>query len=241
MPFNYGKVSSEGSDDEAQTHPGPGRVTFWTRVCGLGRHLRWPATFLLLLTILAAEVQVLHRQPASLEIGDEINGIKKFLPDERYSSDHVTTSSLNETKQHWLALLPKGGGFLHIPTHASHTLPPPIHIPSLPGKDVFAIAVFHQMHCLYHMTAYIDTLVLQMRAGNMTIDEQKLSHNDHCFNYLRNAIMCTADTTLEGQALTHGERETPGTDGTGAVHVCRDYDGVFTWAERNRLYDVAHL
>lgn len=97
------------------------------------------------------------------------------------------------------------------------------------------------MHCLYHMTAYIDTLVLQMRAGNTTIDEQKLSHNDHCFDYLRNAIMCTADTTLEGQALTHGERDTPGTDGTGAVHVCRDYEGVFAWAERNRLYDVAHL
>lgn len=89
MPFNYGKVSSEGSDDEAQTHPGPGRVTFWTRVCGIGRHLRWPATFLLLLTILAAEVQVLHRQPASLKIGDEINGIVPTCKHPRTPRTHI--------------------------------------------------------------------------------------------------------------------------------------------------------
>lgn len=53
--------------------------------------------------------------------------------------------------------------------------------------------------------------------------------------------MCNADTTLEGQAQTEGWRDTPGTDGTGGVHVCRDYDEVVAWAEGRRLYDVVHL
>ncbi len=91
------------------------------------------------------------------------------------------------------------------------------------------------------MQAYMDELAMQMRAGNMTLDEHQLIHNDHCFNYLRNAIMCTADTTLEGQIEGEDWDGEAGTDGTGALHVCRDWDEVVAWAEGNRLYDLAHL
>lgn len=76
LPFRYGKVSNESSaDDESQTHPGPGRVTFWSRMCGVALKLRWPSTFFLLLVILAAQVQILHRQPTTMPVGGEINGI----------------------------------------------------------------------------------------------------------------------------------------------------------------------
>ncbi|KAJ4341738.1 hypothetical protein N0V95_007130 [Ascochyta clinopodiicola] len=247
MHFGYGKVGSESSDDDQQ--PEFSRVTFWTRICDTIRWLRWPSTFFLLFLILTAEISILRRQPATLSVGSEINGIvpnfgtyqKKFVSDDRYHSDHRTHESFNETKQNWLHLAPKGGGFIHIPTPTSYTLPPAIHFPELPAKEVFTIAAFHQMHCLYHVTAYTDTLVLQMRAGNTTLDEHQLSHNNHCVNYLRNAIMCTADTTLEGQAQTEGWRDTAGTDGTGGLHVCRDWDEVVAWAEGRRLYDVLHL
>lgn len=113
--------------------------------------------------------------------------------------------------------------------------------PVLRGKDTYVLAVFHQMHCLYHMQAYMDVLAMQIRAGNTTLDERKLIHNDHCFNYLRNAIMCTADTTLEGQIEGEDWDGEAGTDGTGAMHVCKNWDEVVSWAERNRLYDLAHL
>lgn len=74
--FQYGKVSNESStDDESQANPGPGRITFWTRVCDIALKLRWPSTFALLLVILAAQVQMLHRQPISIPIGGEINGL----------------------------------------------------------------------------------------------------------------------------------------------------------------------
>jgi hypothetical protein len=149
MLFNYGKVGSESStDDEQQTHPGSGRNTFWTRTCDMARWLRWPSTFFLLCVVLAAEISILQKQPASLAIGGEINGIvptckslnsrgfsahfnshllvgkhqKKFLADDRYNSDHKTTTSINETKQHWLDLVPRKSPS---PPHLTHPLTNP--------------------------------------------------------------------------------------------------------------------
>lgn len=128
-----------------------------------------------------------------------------------------------------------GGGFMQIPDYAKYSLPPPMHFESSPGKEVFTIAVFHEMHCLMHMTAYMDKLVMQIRNKEWTIDESRLAHNDHCFNYLLNALMCAADTTLEGQSQADMFKNVPGTDGTGAVHNCRNYDEVYKWAEQHRL------
>ncbi|KAL1655456.1 hypothetical protein SLS61_001920 [Didymella pomorum] len=204
MPFKYGKVSDESStDDESQTYPGPGRVTSWIRLCNFAFKLRWPSTLFLLFVILAAQVQILHRQPAAMPVGGEINGIvphfdtsqKKFLKDTRYNSDHKTPASMATTKANWLALAPRGGGMLNLPDYARHTLPPPMHydeFPQLKDKDT-------------------------------------------------NAIMCMADATLEGQIEGDGWDGETGTDGTGAMHVCRNWDEVVRWAEGKRLYDVAHL
>jgi len=105
-----------------------------------------------------------------------------------------------------------------------------MHYPSLPHQDIYAIALFHQLHCLHSLSHFTDTLLLQLRRRDYTLDASAIEHNDHCFNYLRNALMCCGDTTLEGQAQTPGFRNVPGTDGTGAVHVCRNYDEVVAWA-----------
>ncbi|KAF3010009.1 hypothetical protein E8E13_011405 [Curvularia kusanoi] len=154
MPFKYGQIRSENDDEQ---HPGPGRITFWSRVCDVTRKLQWPSIFLLLLVILSAQIQILHRQPASMPIGSDINSLvptfgksqKKFLKDTRYNSDHKTTASIAKAKEEWHKLAPKGGGFIEVPDYKSHTLPPPMHfneMPQLRGKETFAIAVFHQMH-----------------------------------------------------------------------------------------------
>jgi hypothetical protein len=49
--------------------------------------------------------------------------------------------------------------------------------------------------------------------------------------------MCCGDTTLEGQAQTPELKDIAGTDGTGAVHVCRNYDEIVSWAERRKITD----
>jgi hypothetical protein len=116
-----------------------------------------------------------------------------------------------------------------------------MHFPEFPGKEMFAIAVFHQIHCLYHMQSFIDTLALQIRSRDWELDEGALGHMDHCFNYLRNEVMCASDLTLEGQAQTLGWMDRDGTDGTGGTHVCRDFEEVKGWAEGKRVYDNLHL
>lgn len=53
------------------------------------------------------------------------------------------------------------------------------------------------------------------------------SHIRHCFDYLRQALMCAADTNMEVL-----DPETHTTSGWGQGKQCRDYDEVVMWAEK---------
>lgn len=56
-------------------------------------------------------------------------------------------------------------------------------------------------------------------------------HAAHCFEYLRNSILCSADMTLEGQPSTTNE-------GEGQAHVCRDREEAIAWIEARRVDDL---
>lgn len=53
------------------------------------------------------------------------------------------------------------------------------------------------------------------------------SHVRHCFDYIRQTLMCSADTNLEVL-----DRETRATSGWGQRRQCRSYHEVFEWAEK---------
>jgi len=57
----------------------------------------------------------------------------------------------------------------------------------------------------------------------------RMSHVAHCFDYLRQAILCAADPALEAPAVMQGHL---GVDGWGDMHQCRDIGAVFEWTER---------
>ncbi len=54
-------------------------------------------------------------------------------------------------------------------------------------------------------------------------------HMRHCFDYLRHALMCAADTNLETV-----DPETRVTTGWNSERQCRDYASVLAWAEQWR-------
>lgn len=54
-------------------------------------------------------------------------------------------------------------------------------------------------------------------------------HLNHCWDYLRQTIMCNADVTLEWRKYN----EQVGT-GWGYQHECKDWDAIITWAEKYR-------
>lgn len=58
-------------------------------------------------------------------------------------------------------------------------------------------------------------------------------HASHCFNYIRQGILCTLDSTLEGAGGGSGAA-----DGSGQVHVCRSREEAIAWLESNRRDDT---
>lgn len=59
-------------------------------------------------------------------------------------------------------------------------------------------------------------------------------HIFHCFDYLRQAVMCHGDTALEG-ADEYGVAEgtdvmSHGTYGIGTTHLCKDWDALYEYA-----------
>ncbi|PIL23329.1 hypothetical protein GSI_14640 [Ganoderma sinense ZZ0214-1] len=85
------------------------------------------------------------------------------------------------------------------------SIPPPgkgfVH---LGGGRTFGIALYHQMHCL-------DT-----------------KHVHHCFNYLREAILCEADTAIEpGMPTSSWSSDVDGAGMMGSGRTCKDWTQVY--------------
>jgi hypothetical protein len=57
-------------------------------------------------------------------------------------------------------------------------------------------------------------------------------HANHCFEYLRNQLLCMGDMTLEGSQSV--------LDATGKAqaHMCRNMDEAKAWIEERRVDDI---
>jgi hypothetical protein len=71
----------------------------------------------------------------------------------------------------------------------------------------------------------------------ITPDGHSAPHTTHCWDYLRQSIMCCADTSLEGSAPFSKNQ----TNGFGNVHVCKNYKEVTAWIETTRLDDEQYV
>jgi hypothetical protein len=74
----------------------------------------------------------------------------------------------------------------------------------------------------------------------MSVDPIKMPwHINHCFEYIRQAIMCAGDVALEGAATEfpegEGGEDRGGSDGWDAKHVCKDYGQVYEYLERETI------
>jgi hypothetical protein len=101
------------------------------------------------------------------------------------------------------------------------------------SSTVFTTAMTHQLHCLYAIVEVFSGLT-----SNNTdkVPKETPWHLNHCFEYLRQSIMCCGDIALEGQATTFPQGVT-GSDGWDSKHVCKDYRQIFEYLEENRAND----
>ena len=109
----------------------------------------------------------------------------------------------------WASLFPAGsGGFVRLG----------------PARRPFGFALFHQMHCLVRIRRAMATRHLT-------------GHVHHCFNYLRQAILCEANPAVEPVIPILGRRSV----NAEIPHTCRDWSQVYAFAEANYNASISEL
>ncbi|EJD46592.1 hypothetical protein AURDEDRAFT_32543, partial [Auricularia subglabra TFB-10046 SS5] len=107
-------------------------------------------------------------------------------------------------------LLPQGGGILHLGPH----------------NAPFSISMFHQLRCLDIIGRELVTRMTAETTGQLG-PPSVLSQ--HCMNYLRQMILCRADTTLESATTPYG----PHVVTRAVTHTCNNWEEVYAAAEEN--------
>ncbi|KAI0828635.1 hypothetical protein BC628DRAFT_1316485 [Trametes gibbosa] len=83
-----------------------------------------------------------------------------------------------------------------------------------PANRTFTISMTHQMHCL-------DVFRVAFATGS----QEYTHHVGHCLRYMRQKVLCLADTTLEVATpdLDQDGQLRYSSTGYGSVHRCRDW------------------
>ncbi|KEZ43964.1 hypothetical protein SAPIO_CDS4171 [Scedosporium apiospermum] len=145
------------------------------------------------------------------------------------TNDHVPPStkeaarrSAIRTLHNWIELSSDSRGYVQFQDADSYDLPNPYITPVNRTSDGpgYMVSLYHQLHCLSYLVEHF-----QAGYSGVELTDEIAHHSSHCFDYLRQAIMCAADTTLEG--------DTEYGPGWGSKHECKDYDAVLKWANEH--------
>lgn len=112
------------------------------------------------------------------------------------------------------------------------------------GDIELNVAMYHQLHCLhavrlayYYALSQTNETLADMVDGRWdAYGMHSLHHTVHCFDYLRQAIMCAADSNLEVY-----NAEAHHVDAFGIDKQCRDLSVVDEWAVKWRTSDRAGI
>jgi len=259
----YSNIGQDDRDDRSSTEigslmgeekqwgleeamPRQGRQSRTSRACAVFNTWRWLIDTTLLVAILVVVLRM--RQPSlgaeDYQLSGDITGfspsfsqrIVKFEPEYDYAPNNISEFFEPEVLDRWNKLMPKGIGFQEVKDPGNpkyHDLPTPVSW--YEGQTVFTTSWTHQLHCLW--------AIVQTYAGlksNVTLPPDHHWHMIHCFSYMRQAIICNADTALEGKETTFPDHN-GGSDGWDAHHVCKDIGEVRKWMEDVRAYDAQQI
>ncbi|MCJ1301985.1 hypothetical protein MMC08_004786, partial [Hypocenomyce scalaris] len=131
--------------------------------------------------------------------------------------------------QLWNGLVPIGAGYIRVPNPRQFNLPPSeaLEDDGSGYAEMYQASVVHQLHCMGVLRNYT-----RAYETGLPIPSGGHLHVRHCIEYVRQAILCTADTTLE-QANAGGAF-----NAQGAVHQCRDWNLVKAFLEDTRVDDA---
>ncbi|UKZ49096.1 hypothetical protein TrVGV298_003335 [Trichoderma virens] len=175
-----------------------------------------------------------------VETGSDINGLYKtvshtytFLkPEEdKFIPNMTSNDNRMEIRKNWDMLMPLGSGSVLIPDYLDHPLlGKPITDDPIRSGPLFEASWTHALHCLYYSVDSYHQLIL-----NGPSEDDNPRHAAHCFEYLRNSILCNLDMTLEGSMSTPDDKE------RGQPHVCRNREEAIAWIEARRMDDAQDI
>ncbi|KAJ9218319.1 hypothetical protein DTO166G4_185 [Paecilomyces variotii] len=116
----------------------------------------------------------------------------------------------------WNAIIPNGLGYIKHPELA---------------PELSVVGVIHQLHCLYLVRRAYYSTASNNEDFDFNID--RAPHVAHCFDYLRQSLMCAADANLEPATQMINNNPNWGFD-----RQCRSYEEVKAWAEQWRVFDA---
>ncbi|VTT64839.1 unnamed protein product [Fusarium fujikuroi] len=127
-------------------------------------------------------------------------------------------------------------------------------IPGEPGQYVIELNVFHQLHCLVGDTnASMSSMIPPIRRSSDTaqnmirkrlyIEDGKydpnhkltgIEHLEHCYDALRQSLMCSADITPLPWVWSDKAQEAK--EVARVMHTCRDFDILRNWAREHAVH-----
>lgn len=148
-----------------------------------------------------------RKMPASgpTFVGDDF---PRYLPFNASNSETIEAvleeslrfSTTRENAANWQAILPGDVGYIRLG----------------PSHRVFAISMFHQLHCLVQLAGLLANTNPDLRKSKALPNWEDMNHSghvQHCFNYVRQNILCAADETEEDGGWMCRNFETVRTDG----------------------------
>ncbi|KAF2967463.1 hypothetical protein GQX73_g6086 [Xylaria multiplex] len=202
------------------------RHTFISRV----KHYIWFVDTVLLLVV-ASLLFVLIRdgrrdaQHSSWQIGGDSSGtgpefstqVVKWEADAAFVPENTTEFFSEDTLDQWKTLMPADGQRMKAGTGFGAK-----------GESFSTTSMTHQLHCLFMM----GRIYAGVTAGTTdSLPTDYHAHFLHCIDYLRQAVMCSADIALELHDSSDADDLGPQDGGWNGHHVCKDYTQVLGYLE----------
>ncbi|RAK89241.1 hypothetical protein BO79DRAFT_146831 [Aspergillus costaricaensis CBS 115574] len=99
--------------------------------------------------------------------------------------------------------------------------------------SVVQITMFHQLHCLASLRKALQEA---SNGQDIGIDHTANTHWPHCMHFLREAVICSADGTLERPGYYPNGTGQTFINGYGDIRYCRSSEELYRLRETNRLY-----
>ncbi|KAK4182493.1 hypothetical protein QBC35DRAFT_395877 [Podospora australis] len=154
-----------------------------------------------------------------------------FHNDPRFKS----VRTLDEVTKAWSIYGLPHSGFVHLSQDEILQYPgliPNQHVVATGGNidNVYMISAFHGLHCLQSLQRAFAIVTDNSTNGNYEF----ALHANHCFNYLRQVVLCAADFTLEGPDMIPEPGESP-LRGWGVEHKCWSWKKMEEWRDRHAI------